>query len=282
MTLKRGVTSRAVLIGVIFIPLNAYLVVQLETVWGIGDPTTMTIFFNAVFCFFLVVVLNLLLTRWLPKSALNQGELLTIYSILMVSISVSGQDFTHTVFGTLGNARWFATAENEWATLFLSYVPQWLEPSEKALESYFSRESSLYVSTNIRGWLQPLLWWTLLLTVLCFVMICLNSIIRRQWVETEKLTYPLVYLPFEMTQVRFFRNRLLWLGFGIAGAINLLNGLNALFPAFPKIPLSYNLATHFVERPWNTIQAWPGMPVQANPFIIGLTFLIPLGLLFSC
>ena len=125
------------LIGVAFIPLNAYLVVQLETVWGIGDPTTMTIFFNAIFCFFLVIVLNLLLTRWIPKNALNRGELLTIYSILMVSVSVSGQDFTHTIFGTLGNARWFATPENEWATLFLSYLPQWLEPSEKALEGYF-------------------------------------------------------------------------------------------------------------------------------------------------
>ena len=191
MTPKRGVTFRAVLIGVAFIPLNAYLVVQLETVWGIGDPTTMTIFFNAIFCFFLV-------------------------------------------------------------------------------------------SRNIKGWIQPLVWWTLFLTVLCFVMICINSIIRRQWVEQERLTYPLVYLPFEMTQAYFFKNRLLWLGFGIAGAINFLNGLNALFPILPKIPLSYNLATHFIERPWNSIQGWPGMPVQANPFIIGLTFLIPLGLLFSC
>ena len=282
MTPKRGVTFRAVLIGVVFIPLNAYLVVQLETVWGIGDPTTMTIFFNAIFCFFLVIVLNLLLTRWIPKNALNRGELLTIYSILMVSVSVSGQDFTHTIFGTLGNARWFATPENEWATLFLSYLPQWLEPSEKALEGYFSGESSFYVSRNIKGWIQPLVWWTLFLTVLCFVMICINSIIRRQWVEQERLTYPLVYLPFEMTQAYFFKNRLLWLGFGIAGAINLLNGLNALFPILPKIPLSYNLATHFIERPWNSIRGWPGMPVQANPFIIGLTFLIPLGLLFSC
>ena len=282
MTPKRGVTLRAVLIGIAFIPLNAYLVVQLETVWDLGDPTTMTIFFNAIFCLFLVIVTNRLLVRWSPKNALNQGELLTIYSILMVSVSVSGQDFTHTIFGTLGNARWFATPENEWATLFLSYIPQWLEPSEKVLEPYFSGESSFYVSTRIKGWIQPLVWWTLFLTVLCFVMICINSIIRRQWIEQERLTYPLVYLPFEMTRVDFFKNRLLWLGFGIAVGISLLNGLNALFPVFPKLPLSYNLATHLVERPWNTLRGWPGVRIQANPFIIGLTFLIPLGLLFSC
>ena len=282
MTPKRGVTLRAVLIGMAFIPLNVYLVVQLETVWNLGDPTTMTIFFNAIFCLFLVIVINRLLLQWVPKSALNQGEMLTIYSILMVSISVSGQDFTHTIFGTLGNARWFATPENEWATLFLRYVPQWLEPSEKVLEPYFLGESSFYVSTRIMGWIQPLIWWTLFLTVLCFVMICINSIIRKQWIEQERLTYPLVDLPFQMTQVDFFKNRLLWLGFSIAVGISLFNGLNALFPILPKIPLSYNLTTHLVERPWNTLRGWPGVRIQANPFIIGLTFLIPLGLLFSC
>ena len=265
MTPKRGVTLRAVLIGIAFIPLNVYLVVQLETVWNLGDPTTMTIFFNAIFCLFLVIGTNRLLIRWLPKNALNQGELLTIYSILMVSISVSGQDFTHTIFGTLGNARWFATPENEWTTLFLRYVPQWLEPSEKVLEPYFSGESSFYVSTRIKGWIQPLVWWTLFLTVLCFVMICINSIIRRQWIEQERLTYPLVDLPFEMTRVNFFKNRLLWLGFGIAVSISLFNGLNALFPVLPKIPLSYNLTTHLVERPWDTLRGMAGCTNPSEP-----------------
>ena len=50
----------------------------------------------------------------------------------------------------------------------------------------------------------------------------------------------------------------------------------------PKFRFPNNLATYFVERPWNTIGSWPGMPIQANPFIIGLTFAIPLDLLFSC
>ncbi len=198
---RSDVSIRAVLIGLAFIPVNAYLVVLLETVWGLGDPTTMTIFFNAIFCFFLVVGLNLLfclvvrldnvrikhLSHPLSKSAclpaslsspaLSQGELLTIYSILMVSISVNGQDFTHTIFGTLGNARWFATPENEWAALFQGYVPDWLEPSKEALEGYFSGESSFYLLKHIRGWLWPLFWWRLFLTVLCFVMLCINTLI---------------------------------------------------------------------------------------------------------
>ena len=123
---QRGVTLRAVLIGLAFVPINVYLVVQWETVWDIQDPTTLTIAFNAVFCLFLVILVNLPIRRYLPNAALHQGELLTIYSILMVAVPVSGHDFTHSIMGTLGNAHWFATPENEWANLFLGYVPEWL------------------------------------------------------------------------------------------------------------------------------------------------------------
>ena len=284
---QRGITLRAVLIGIAFIPINVYLVVQWETVWDIQDPTTLTIAFNAIFCFFLVIVFNLPLTRFLPGVALQQGELLTIYSILMVAVPVSGHDFTHTIMGTLGNAHWFATPENEWADLFRGYIPHWLEPQVHVLDGYFTGQSSFYTSRHIRGWLQPMLWWTLFLTVSAFVMICIDVLMRKQWIEREKLTYPLVHLPFEMTRTEgegsFFRNRLFWLGFGIAGGICVLNGFSVLFPAIPSIPISYDLDERFVERPWIAIaHSGRGMPVHMNPFAIGLAFTVPLDLLFSC
>ena len=80
---------------------------------GYRRPRDNDVFFNAIFCLFLVIVVNLPFKRFLLGAALRRGELLTIYSILMVAVSVSGQDFIHTIFGTLGNARWFASPENE-------------------------------------------------------------------------------------------------------------------------------------------------------------------------
>ena len=283
---QRGVTLRAVLIGLAFVPINVYLVVQWETVWDIQDPTTLTIAFNAVFCLFLVIVVNLPIRRYLPNAALHQGELLTIYSILMVAVPVSGHDFTHSIMGTLGNAHWFATPENEWANLFLGYVPEWLEPQVHVLDGYFTGQSSFYTSRHIQGWLQPMLWWTLFLMVSSFVMICADIIMRKQWIEREKLTYPLVHLPFEMTRTgdaeSLFRNGLFWIGFGTAAGICLLNGFSVLFPVIPSIPVSYDLDQHFVERPWSSLRSLRGMPVHVNPFAIGLAFAVPLDLLFSC
>ena len=283
---QRGVTLRAVLIGLAFIPINVYLVVQWETVWDIQDPTTLTIAFNAVFCLFLLIVVNLPIRQYLPNAALHQGELLTVYSILMVAVPVSGHDFTHSIMGTLGNSHWFATPENEWATLFRGYVPEWLEPQVHVLDGYFTGQSSFYTSMHILGWLQPMLWWTLFLMVQSFVMICADIIMRKQWIEREKLTYPLVHLPFEMTQTSdadsLFRNGLFWIGFGTAAGICLLNGFSVLFPVIPSIPVSYDLDQHFVERPWTALRSLRGMPVHVNPFAIGLAFAVPLDLLFSC
>ena len=78
-----NITWRAILLGLLSLPLNIYLVVQTETVWTTQYPTTMAIFFNAIFTLFLVAILNLLLTRYLPKWQLTQAEMLTVY--LMVT-----------------------------------------------------------------------------------------------------------------------------------------------------------------------------------------------------
>ena len=66
----------------------------------------------------------------------------------------------------------------------------------------------------------------------------INVILRKQWIENERLAYPIIQIPLEMTDLRsgFFRNRMMWIGFTIAGAISLLNGLNFLYPSVPRIP----------------------------------------------
>ena len=247
-----GVTLRAVLVGLAFVPINVYLVVQWETVWGTQYPTTMGIFFNAIFCLFLVTTLNLLLRKFIPKKALTQGELLTIYVVLITAITVSGHDYTQGLFCSLGTVGWFSTPENEWDSIFARHIPQWLTVSDEGvLQGFFEGESTLYNSRHIMGWLEPMIWWTIFLTILAFTTICMNVIIRKQWIEREKLTYPLVQLPFEMTREdsgkTFFRNRLLWIGFGIAAGIDILNGLNYLYRVVPSIPLTYDLGTQLTE-----------------------------------
>ena len=72
-------------------------------------------------------------------------------------------------------------------------------------------------------------------------MMMLNVILRKQWIEYEKLSYPMILLPFEMTKdASFYRNRLLWIGFAIGLGVDLLNGLNHLYPQIPDIPIRHS------------------------------------------
>ena len=281
-TPKGGVTLRAVLLGLLLLPMNVYLVVQWETVWGTQYPTTMSIFFNAIFCLFVVTLGNLALKRAFPQHALRQGELLTLYSVLNAGIAVSGHDFSQSVFCTVGTAHWFATEENEWAAILWRHVPTWTTVQDEAvLRPFYEGDASVYDPGMLRAWMKPIAWWTVFMTLMMFVGMCINSFVRRQWIEHEKLAYPLVELPFEMTldnASAFFGRRSLWLGVGFAAGIDLLNGLATVVPTLPQVPMRVVLTQAFVEKPWNAMGPFF---VQWNPYAIGLAFAIPLDLLFS-
>ncbi|MBT3269495.1 hypothetical protein HN371_20290 [Candidatus Poribacteria bacterium] len=279
---KGGVTLRAVLIGVLLLPMNIYLVVQWETVWGTQYPTTMSIFFNAVFCLFVVTLANFGLRRVVPRYAFSQGELLTMYCVLNAGIAVSGHDFSQTIFCTLGTAHWFATPENEWSTVFWRHVPEWTTVQDRSiLQPLYEGDASVYDPGILLGWWRPMLWWTAFMTLIAFVALCLNSFVRRQWIEHEKLSYPLVELPFDLTldnASAFFGRRSLWIGVCIAGGIDLLNGIATVVPTLPQVPMRVDLTAAFVERPWDAMSSFF---IQWNPYAIGLAFAIPLDLLFS-
>ena len=276
-----NITWRALVLGLLPIPLNVYLVVQTETVWTTQYPTTMSIFFNTVFTLFLFALLNLLLIRYLPRWQLTQGELLTIYLMVTLACVVCGHDLLQATMCILGHATWFATPENEWQSLFFRYIPDWLAVMTKdPLRGYYEGTSNFFEAEHIRAWLTPILTWTLFFAAMAFSMMMLSTILRKQWIEYEKLSYPIIILPFEMTKdTSFYRNHLLWIGFGLGLGIDLLNGLNFLYPYIPSIPIRHDIGRYFTEKPFN---AMGSIPIYFNPYAIGIGFLMPLDLAFSC
>lgn len=70
----------------------------------------------------------------------------------------------------------------------------------------------------------------------------------------------------------------MWLGFGIAVAIELLNGLNVYFPDVPAVPLLINTGPLFTEAPWNQMAP---MQMQVWPLFVGLTYLLTSEVSFS-
>ncbi len=280
--LSIGVTWRALLIGVLLIPLNVYWILDSR---GQGYPTTVSLYFNVIFCVFILISLNLVVKKLLPKYTLSQGELITVYVMLAVASSIAGHDMMRVLVTLPAHPFWYATPENEWEELFHRYIPTWLSARDKLmLDDYITGDSEFYSMKVIRFWLKPVLWWSSFVFCLLFVMLCINVIVRRQWTEQEKLSYPVIQLPLEMTTggglTGLMRNKLMWVGFGLAGAIDVLNGLNFLYPSVPSLGgRLYDLLPFFTTRPWSAI-GWT--PVAIFPFAIGMAFFIPLDLSFSC
>ena len=153
--------------------------------------------------------------------------------------------------------------------LFGRHVPEWATVYDStALQGYHQGETTLYISEHFRPWLIPALGWGGFLIVLFFVIACINVIIRKQWTENEKLAYPVIQLPMEMAKggTGLLSNRMLWIGFGIAGTFDLMNGLHGLWPVAPNFAPIYNLGRFFTDKPWNAV-GW--LPMAVYPFVVG-------------
>ncbi len=273
----RGITLRAILIAIVCIIIGAF--------WGVygdvvsqTDLTSTSLMMPPIVLLTALVAGNSLLRRWRPRWALTQSELMVIYVMMTVSIVITGMGQAQFLFTTLGAVPHFATPENKWER-FLQHVPKWLLPNPTTVFKGFYEGNS---AIPLRAWTIPLMVWGGFLFVLLFAMLCINSIVRKQWVDRERLSFPITYLPIEMVRddAGFFRNRLMWIGFAIPVVLESMNSLNFLYPSIPYIQLrAYNLNQYFVDKPWNAIGYFT---TTFYPLTIGLAFLLSTEVSFSC
>lgn len=125
-TKGRGVTFRSVLLALILLPLNAYWVVQMEVVRYSAHPTTISLFFNAVFVLLVLTVLNIGVRRIAPKLALERGELLLIYSVLSIGSCACGHDMLQVFVPMLTWSFMHADGSNNWANVINPFLKKWL------------------------------------------------------------------------------------------------------------------------------------------------------------
>jgi hypothetical protein len=238
-----------------------------------------------VFLIFVLSLLNSGIKRYWLKSALTQSELLIIYSTLSVSSALSGESVGQQLVRLISAPFWLATPENEWSSLFHRYLSGWLViDHRRVLQAFFENTDGRYTPldnlTPIDAWLRPLMMWSAFTAALAFLMTCANVILRKQWVEHEKLAYPVIQLPLVMTIANYhsFLHGRIWTGFGLGAGITLINGWHHLNPMVPGIQNIYNSSHLFVSKPWSSINP---VVLAFYPCAVGLAYFMPLDLAFS-
>ncbi len=281
-------TLRALLIGLALVilqtaitPYNDYYL-QGTDISGNHFPL------GAVFTLiFLTIGINPILKKVLPRATLNPAELIVIWVMMGVSSAIPSKGMMGFLLPYLAAPVYFATSENEWADTLHPHLPEWLIVWDKnAVTNFYEGESLVPWAL----WIKPLLVWTVFIILLYCVTICVSIVIRKQWVERERYIFPLVTVPVELVQQTpsqsnlssLFKNRLVWIGFAIAAAFHLLNGLHEYIPSLPSIPNRYDLYKPFTERPWIVMGWWPQFRFFLYFSVIGITYFLTTAVSFSC
>ena len=278
------ISIKAILFGLFLMPLCVYLVALEEMIWHSLHWSSMSLPQISVFFLFILIVVNKIASRVLSRKLFSRSELLMIYVIISTTLAFTAHDNMVCLMGVLPHSTFFATAENDWINLFYQHLPDWLViRDDKAVYYFYKGESAFWSTGFYQFWIKPAIAWSFLISLIFFMLLCISTILRKQWIESERLAYPIIQIPLEMTDSAsgFFQNRVMWIGFSVAGLISLINGLNFIYPNIPRVPIkepNYDLSNYFMRAPWSSLGT---MPLRFYPFLIGLSFLIPLDLTFS-
>lgn len=288
-----SVTPRILLLGTLLIFVNCYWVIQVEGIWHTNHATAMSLFWNTTFFLLLLVLFNIfVMKRFFPRRAFSQGELITVYAMMTIASALAGHDTLQLGIPAVeGFPIWYQTQQPSlgWDK-FNHFYPDWAMVKDIEILKplyYGSATHMLYTRQHLSAWAGPVLWWCSFILALGTVMICLNVILRKQWMESEKLSYPIVQLPMALTQdggsLSFFLHKPLWLGILLGASLDIWNGLATLYPALPLMVVRHdhpdrNLGAFFTSYPWNQVGA---IPMPLYPFIVALGYFLPLDLSFS-
>ena len=234
----------------------------------------------ALFFFFYLVLGNILVGLAARRLSLRREELVLIFAMMFVSASLPTFGLVEHLLPMITGVYYYATPENGWVDLIQPLVPGWIAPSEESLILGFYEGLPQGESIPWGGWMESLSAWLLFLLSLHLVSICLMVILRKQWIQGERLLYPMMQAPIELVASGpesgpmsaippLLRRSLFWIGFALPVVIGSINGLSHYSPYFRGIGLSTGFTILGVS-----------VPMQVSFSLLGFSYFIsqPLGL----
>ncbi len=230
---------------------------------------------NAILLLFVMALAVNPLLRRLKRRQIGQRELIGIYAVLLAVAALASCQFAQWVVPVSTGAYYYATPYNGWNEL-TPLIPSWWAPDDPQDIRRFYEGVKTGETVNWAVWWKPLLAWGPFVLVLYVTFLCIASLLRRAWTDHERLAFPLVQLPLELTEENaresFLRHRLVWIGALIPTVIHSLNGLRHILPLVPGIPVrdAGQISLFLTGRPWDALQ-----PIWLDVYfcLIGFAFL---------
>lgn len=231
---------RVLAVSLPLIVLNCGWIANSEMKTGVTEVTISSLFAGVTFILFIVTLLNLLVRRVSRAAALNQPELMVLYSLLAMSSVVAGVGHMGFFTPFLTAAFYYATPVNGWKS-FWYLLPHQIGPRDpEVLKGFYNGQSTFFTPHIMAAWAMPLISWSAFFLVLMWTTLCMAAILRKRWADDEHLAFPVVALPIELTAegAPILRSKLMWAGFAVPCFFHSLNSLHSLFPTLPFLPFN--------------------------------------------
>ena len=227
------------------------------------------------------------LSPWKAGTPLFSGrELVFIFAVGFLAASIG--EVTGRMIAVISSPNYFASSENQWRDYVQPNLPAWfLVGSEgEALRSFYE---GLQPGQSIPWsvWVAPLLWWLSFVGAIAVGSVALGVILRRQWVERERLAFPLAEVPLLLSRASdedrapasrapsFYRRPLFWVGFAIPFFVVMWHVATFFYPLLPDIRMDIT---------WSSIsfgRDYPPIYTRVHFFIVGFAYFTDLRILLS-
>ncbi|NUP98614.1 MAG: hypothetical protein HUU35_02040 [Armatimonadetes bacterium] len=277
---RERVTPRAVLIGLLatslLCGLTPYNDFKIAATYLAGNHLPLGSF---VLLAILVLVVNVVLRALCPAKALRPGELLTIWAMLSVASGLPSSGLFRYLTPHIIAGHHFATPENGWAERILVHLPAALQIEDAQSIAWFYRGLHGQAPLPWLHWVRPLAVYGVFTMALFTAFLSLSVLLRRQWVEHERFTFPLAQLPVEMVgEPRtgqllppLFGHPALWAAVALVTIIHTLNGLHRLYAAVPQVGNYDWRIAGIAGRGWRTLN---GTWLWVYPLVLGFSYLL--------
>jgi len=283
---RGGVTLRAVALGLVSVVFMCWLADYQLHVTGSSVLTLSNFPVCALIVFVLWLMIGGLMRVVAPRLALEPGELLTILVMAWAAGAMPARGWPGRMVGNLAAIQHYASPENRWEEILGALLPRWLFPDASGAPAgaWFYTGLPPGESVPWGAWSGPLFWWGMASVATLAMALSIAVIFHRQWVEHERLTFPLASVPVTLVAARpgervapIFRERLFWLGFLTVVGPLCWNLLGYLSPNWPPIQIYRDC--------WSTreeiVRGFPLVSFRVMPPVIGFLYLCDLDILFS-
>jgi hypothetical protein len=284
---RRPVTLRAVLLGLLFAlalaaitPTNDF---ALGNTFIAGNHFPLGAF---IVLFVLAVPVNFLL-RWLRRARpLRAGELVTIWCMIVVSSGIPSSGLMRLLVPVPVGLSYFANNTNNWDDYVVPNLPSWLYIEKGDAADWFFEGKPDNKPIPWAAWRGPTIAYGILTFLFYLATAALAALMRRQWEENERFTFPLVEMPLELVAAsespggaRFFLGKgAFWGTVVVVVALHSLNGMNRSHPSLPQFPFHADLSPYLTEPPWRYV-GW--MVLNTYPMMVGIAFFARTEVTFS-